>query len=420
MNIKALLNAMALRKFATTLLLIQLALTLGLVVNTLLLALDTREKLNQPLGFNAQNLLIVSLKPTSAQFQDESYYLSVLQQDMAKLGALDGVNSVAHYNQLPLQNGGWSRNLFDVNFPDDGIGPEALTSVPLFYSSANGLENLGIELVQGRGLTAADDTTPAKNPLQKNLSSDEKSSAQDERNIIVTQSLADAIYPDGAALGQLTTDGRIVGIAKDFLVRPNKIGPARYFAYFSNFTTTRPDISKNYVLNLSPGAINKVKAQIESTLLAVQPERAIGRIYSMPERLARLFRQESGLANLFSVLCVLMLLVTVVSSFAHAHFHVSQQRKYIGIRRALGARKIDIMLYVFSENWLISLFSSILGIVAVIVINLGLSQVIAIEKPDILLFIGAALVVFISGTLATWLPAYKTTEISPVVATQTL
>jgi putative ABC transport system permease protein len=120
------------------------------------------------------------------------------------------------------------------------------------------------------------------------------------------------------------------------------------------------------------------------------------------------------------LLCVLMVLVTVISSFAHAHFHVSHQKKLIGIRRALGARKKDIMLYVFSENWLMSLMASILGIAAVIGINLALSQVITIDKPNVLLYLLAVLVIFVSGTLATWLPAFKTTRISPVTATQTV
>ena len=67
MNFKALLKSMQLRKFATGLLLVQLALTLGLVVNTVILALDARAKLNNPLGFNVDNLIAVSLLPTSGE-----------------------------------------------------------------------------------------------------------------------------------------------------------------------------------------------------------------------------------------------------------------------------------------------------------------------------------------------------------------
>ena len=115
-----------------------------------------------------------------------------------------------------------------------------------------------------------------------------------------------------------------------------------------------------------------------------------------------------------------MIVVTVVSSFAHAHFHVTQQRKFIGIRRALGARKKDIMLYVFSENWLLNFGASLLGIATMIGLNVALSQVITIDKPDVLLYALAVTIVFAAGTLATWLPAYKTTKISPVIATRTL
>ena len=116
-----------------------------------------------------------------------------------------------------------------------------------------------------------------------------------------------------------------------------------------------------------------------------------------------------------------MIMVTIISNFAHAHFHMSQQRKYIGIRRALGATKKDIILYVFSENWLMSLFACILGIASTIIINILLSQVITIDKPDILLyFIASKYYICIRYASTTWLPAYKTTKISPVVATHTL
>ena len=161
-------------------------------------------------------------------------------------------------------------------------------------------------------------------------------------------------------------------------------------------------------------------AQVKQTILAVQPERDFLELYSMGERLTKFFSKESGLAALFSMLCGLMIGVTIVSSFAHAHFHVSQQQKVIGIRRALGARKIDIMLYVFSENWLMTAGASLLGIGAVLAINIGLGQIITIDKPDVLLYVIAVMVIWLSGTLATWFPAYKTTKISPVVATQTL
>jgi putative ABC transport system permease protein len=183
---------------------------------------------------------------------------------------------------------------------------------------------------------------------------------------------------------------------------------------------SQSDFEQHYVIRVEPGKVAQVQAKLSDTILSVQAERDILRVESMQQRLKGFYSQDSGLASLFAMLSLLMILVTVVSSFAHAHFHVTQQRKFIGIRRALGARKKDVMLYVFSENWLLNLGASIIGIATMIGLNIALSQVISIDKPTVLLYALAVFVVFAAGTIATWFPAYKTTKISPVIATKTL
>ncbi|NRA85661.1 MAG: ABC transporter permease, partial [Gammaproteobacteria bacterium] len=226
MNIKALLKALKLRKFATALLLLQLSLTLGLMVNTVLMTVDAKQKLASPVGFNVDNLIAVSLLPTSGQFRDTDYYISIAKQDMQRLNELEGVVSVSNYNQLPIQRGGMNGNLQDVNFPADQILARDLNYVPFFLSGANGVSNLGVEIVEGRALTADDDITQAyysKNKDGKDI----------EWNVVITQSLAKAVYPDSSALGQLTNMGRIVGIAKDFAINPSKTGRGRHFGLFA-------------------------------------------------------------------------------------------------------------------------------------------------------------------------------------------
>lgn len=412
MNIKALIKSLRLRKFATTLLLLQLSLTIGLMVNTVILTLSAVEKLERPLGFDIQQLIAVDLLPTSGAFRDTDYFRSITQQDIAKITELDGVISAAHYNQLPIQRGGWNGNLQAADFPEDGILPKYLRYVPQFYSSDIGLENLGVEIIAGRALTPSDDVTQAYYSPDK--------FQKDEQNIVLTESLAKAVFPDKSALGELTNNGRVVGIAKDFIISPNHPKDAKYYAMFGNFMFSQADYTQRYIVRVEPGQLEKVAAKLKDTILAVQPERDILKVETMPDRLSDFYGRDTGLASLFAMLSVLMIIVTVVSSFAHAHFHVTQQRKFIGIRRALGARKKDIMLYVFSENWLMSLLASILGIGVMIGLNIGLSQVITIDKPDILLYCLSVFIIFISGSLATWLPAFKTTKISPLTATRTL
>ena len=412
MNIKALLKALRLRKFATTLLILQLSLTIGLMVNTVILTTSTIEKLNKPLGFDVEQLITVDLMPTSGAYRDTDYYQSITRQDIAKISAIDGVISAAHYNQLPIQRGGWNGNMQAADFPEDAVLPAELRYVPQFYSSKIGLENLGVEIIEGRKLTDADDITKDFYTL--------KDRGEIEQNIIITQSLAKAIFPNKSALGELTNNGRVIGIARDFSISPSRKGIDKSFGLFGNFMFSQSDYEQHYVVRVEPGKLAQVQAKLSDTILSVQAERDIIRVQSMAERLKNFYSQDAGLASLFGMLSLLMIVVTVVSSFAHAHFHVTQQRKFIGIRRALGARKKDIMLYVFSENWILTIGASLLGIATMIGLNIALSQVITIEKPTALLYALAVSVVFIAGSLATWLPAYKTTKVSPVIATKTL
>ena len=77
MNIKALLKALRLRKFATALLLLQLSLTIGLMVNTVILTNSAIKKLNKPLHFDVEQLIAVDLIPTSGAYRDTDYYQSI-------------------------------------------------------------------------------------------------------------------------------------------------------------------------------------------------------------------------------------------------------------------------------------------------------------------------------------------------------
>ena len=411
MNIKALLTSLRLRKFATTLLLLQLSLTIGLLVNTIILTTSSIEKLNKPLGFDVEQLIAVDLVPTSGAFRDTNYYRSITEQDIAKISAMDGVISAAYYNQLTFQNGAWSANIEAADFPENAVLPHELQYVSMFYSSKIGLQNLGVEIIEGRALNDADDVTTT---FYSSENTDK------ETNIVITQSLAKAVFPDKPALGELTNVGRVVGIARDFTVSPRHQGDSKYFGLFMSFMYSQSDFEQHYVIRVEPNKIAQVEAKLRDTILSVQPERDILLVQSMAQRLTTFYRQDTGLASLFAMLSLLMLIVTISSSFAHAHFHVTKQRKLIGIRRALGARKKDIMLHVFSENWLLSFGASVFAIATTIGLNIALSQIITIEKPSILLYFLAVLIVFLSGSLATWLPAYKTTKISPLMATKTL
>lgn len=404
MNIKALFKSLLLRKFTTGLLILQLAITLGLLVNSAILAFDTSAKVSQSTGLDTDNILIMSTHPTSGNYRDLDYYRSIATEDMAKLKQLPGVNSVSVTNQLPIRSRGMLSNMHDIDNPEQERTDKYLQDVKYILAQEDLIDAMGLSLIEGRFLNKSD---------QLDFDSEET------RNIVITESLKKALYGEESAIGQETNNGFIVGVIKDIILDPT-IPENKQYGLFINTIMEYIFAGRYYVINVQPGQMANVRSQVTDTILAVQPERDIFGIFTMTEHLKRFYRDDQGLADLFMLLCGLMLFVTAISSYAYSQFHISRQKKFIGIRRALGARKKDILLYVLTENWLVYGIGCLLGILVAFGFNILLSQHIVLSKPDTLLFIYAIGIIFISGTVATWLPANSTSNISPVVATKTV
>jgi putative ABC transport system permease protein len=404
MNFRALLKSLILRKFTTGLLILQLAITLGLLVNSAILALDIQKKTSQSTGLDNENILLVSTHPTSGAYRDLDYFRSIATEDIAKLGQIPGVNSVSVTNQLPMRTRGMLRNFHDLDKPEQENTDKYLQDVKYILADENLASALGLSLLEGRLLNASD---------QLDVGSEEP------RNIVITASLKKALYGKKSALGQETNNGFIVGVVNDIMLDPT-LQDDKQYGFFSNAVMEYIFIGRYYVLNVKPGQMANVRSKVADTILAVQAERDIFKVFTMQEHLQRFYRDDQGLADLFILLCGLMLFVTAISSYAYSQFHISRQKKFIGIRRALGARKIDVLLYVLTENWLVYGMGCLLGVLVAFGFNILLSQHISLSKPDIMLFLLVTCVIFVSGTIATWLPAKRTSNIAPVVATRTV
>jgi len=112
--------------------------------------------------------------------------------------------------------------------------------------------------------------------------------------------------------------------------------------------------------------------------------------------------------------------VTALGIVGLASFWVAQRRKQIGIRRALGATRADILRYFQIENFLIVTFGIVLGIVLAVGINLSLMKLFEVPRlPYWYLPIGA-LVLWLLGQLAVLAPALRAAAVPPVVATRSV
>jgi putative ABC transport system permease protein len=152
MSVHLIIKSLLRRKVVTALLLLQLAVTLGLVVNSLLLASAAKELVEQPTGLALEQILTVRVKPTSKAMRVEPALSEVINRQLAAVRQIPGVEAAEYLNQIPLRQGGSNRNIFEIDRQDE----TNVDSVPYYNTSEQILQVLGVKLITGRLLTQLD------------------------------------------------------------------------------------------------------------------------------------------------------------------------------------------------------------------------------------------------------------------------
>jgi len=111
------------------------------------------------------------------------------------------------------------------------------------------------------------------------------------------------------------------------------------------------------------------------------------------------------------------LLLAVMGLYAVVSYSVSQRTREIGVRMALGARRIDVLGLVARQGVVFTTVGVALGLVASAGIGLVLSQVLFGVKPvDLEIYGGVTALLMLVAALACYLPARRATRVDPMDA----
>jgi len=385
------------RKVVTGLLLVQLAMTLALLLNSILLAQQTQQQLSQPTGLDLDNTLVALIKPTTASLRVYPALQDVLDRQLAAVQVLPGVIAAAYANQSAILQGGNNGNVYDIEQQERTNIP----TVPMYFVSKDFFKVLNSNVLQGE---LPQFSTSLDGPVQP--------------DVILTKSLADKLFSGESALGRQTNRGRVAAVINDFYGQ-------RYSDHVMyNSVQVAPPYSVDWgysiMLRTQPEQTDAVRQQLADVLRTVEPNIEIFHIRNLAEQHKDLYRNEYGLAILLAILSALMLLVTMVSSYSSTHFHALKRQQEIGVKRALGASKNTILLELLSENWLCTAIGAVLGLGLGLLLNQALAQVITIPPLNWYLPLTTLAALLLCVTVATWYPAAIATRVSPATATKTL
>ncbi len=130
------------------------------------------------------------------------------------------------------------------------------------------------------------------------------------------------------------------------------------------------------------------------------------------------YERDYGMAILMGIVSAVLLAITAAGIVGLTSFWVGQRRRQIGIRRALGATRTDILSYFLTENMMIGVCGVVVGTLLAIGINLWMVTRFAMGHLSITYVLTAAIILLLLGQGAVLAPALRASRVPPVEATR--
>jgi len=405
MEIRPILTTLRRHKTAALLIVLEIALACAIVCNALFLVMQRVDNLRLPSGIAESELVQVRLSGIGKDANADA----ISQEDLAALRAIPGVTHATIVNQVPFQGGSWNSSL--TLTPDQ---ENSTLNAAMYEASEDTLATLGVRLVAGR------DFLPDEYKLSSELENMEIAAMSGA--LIVSAEAAEKLFPDEPAVGKTVYMGgiplHIVGVVER-LTRPTQMGGNRSH---SMILPIRLNYNNGgfYLLRTDPARRDEVLKAAVAALEKVAPNRLVMQQRSYEKIRADYFSDDRDMIGLLLIVCGLLLLVTALGIVGLASFWVQQRTRQIGVRRALGATKGQILAYFQTENFILATAGIALGMLLAFGVNqLLMSRYELPRLPWLYLPIGA-LVLWALGQIAVFGPARRAASVPPAVATRSV
>jgi hypothetical protein len=269
--------------------------------------------------------------------------------------------------------------------------------------SAGFFETLGVPLLAGRAFAAADEARMS--------------------TAIVNESLAQRLWPGENPIGKQVRILPTLRAERKDLMRPFEVvGVVRNFGGRGFGTESEPYLAiaapagrRSRLVIRHAGAGRPLASEIGRRARELD-RRFLPVAAPYRDRIAAQFRSARVSAAIAGTLATLCLILAAVGVYGVAAYNVSQRRREIGIRMALGARPREILAGVLAGNLRVVCAGAAAGIVGAAVSGRLLTKLLYGTKPADPLALAAAVVVLaLTSALAAWGPARRAAKVDPAI-----
>jgi putative ABC transport system permease protein len=388
------------RRLRNTLVVIEIALALVLLVGAGLLIQAFLRLRSLDIGVNSENALTLRTTLPRNKYSElpkrDAFYRRVLES----VRALPGVVSAGYTTAAPLTWKGGT-NGFTIEGREQGPGQDAQNR----QISAGCLETLGVKLQRGRFFDGRDDTQaqpvaiinetmarqfwPGENPLNKRFK----------------------LGPVGSPRPWITIVG-VIGDIKDMgLEAPAK---AEMFLPYQQLPDMLWNMPRDLIVRVT-GDPMSVAAAARQAIWSVDPGQPVSNIRTMDEILAEEVAQRRIGMTLLAAFAALALALASLGIYGVLSYSVAQRTQEIGVRMALGAGRKEVLRIVLADGMRLATAGVVIGLgVSLALTRLMAGLLFGVSASDPLTLAGVTLLLITVALVACFIPARRATKVDPM------
>lgn len=381
----------------------QVALACVLLIGAGLIVRSFNAAYNLPLGFNAQHLVSANISPTSEEYtKDPTRSLLLWDAILEKAHHLPGVIDAAMNSEQPYEwtFGDPNRPFRIVGQPESEPGKEPTMCAQAV--SPGYFQTMQIPLLQGRDFDSSD-------------------RAGNQNVVIVDEALAKHFFPNQSPIGQQLIGGwpkatwTIVGVAQDSRHnRPqNPAAPFQTYFPYHQF----PGLFRQFLLLRTASNPAALISQVRKMVASVDPEVPATPVLTFDDLMAEKFATERLGVFLVTAFSSVALFLSAVGLYGVLAYYVSQRRREIGVRIALGAQGTNILTLVIRQGLKIVVIGFVVGVVTALILTRFITNILyGVSGNDPITLAFALVILTFAAASACLLPALRAVRINPITA----
>ncbi len=382
----------------------QVAFAVMLVIGAGLLVRTVYNLTRIDAGFDRSRLVTFSMTLPMAN-SDPDTRAQAYQRVLDRLRAVPGVLGTAAMSGLPP-----NRTLEGIDTPiehytsDDGRPSEIIDYYQFVMGDYFGA--MGIPIVAGRSFERTDNASQGK-------------------LAIVNETLAKRIWKGQNPIGRRLRPGSsfgatdagwhtVIGVARDVRQRGvERPAGTELYVSLDQHGVSPPSMNVVMRTTLPPAALS---GTIERVVREVDAAVPVVRLRDMDSVFTESIRRPRLLAQLLGAFAGLALLLAAIGTYGVLSYMVTERRREVGIRIALGAARSHVLTQILKQGLQVTALGVTIGLAGALALNrLIASLLFGVQPTDMMTIAFVIATITAVAVVASWLPAWRASRLDPNV-----